>query len=207
MIWGAAGGIGRSLTALLGNNGWDVVAVSRDGTTIPGSKIAVAANIANAAAVDQAVYTVSLEADPITLWVYAAGDIVQTKVDEMQADVWQRIIDANLTGAYLTAHASLPLLTADAHMFFLGAISERLRLPSLSAYVAAKTGLEAFVATFAREQRKRPITLVRPGAVDTPFWDKVTLRKPADAATPDQIAQRIWQAYQEKSLGTLDITH
>jgi hypothetical protein len=36
-------------------------------------------------------------------------------------------MDTDLTVAYLAAHYSLPLLASDAHLPFLGAISERLR--------------------------------------------------------------------------------
>jgi NAD(P)-dependent dehydrogenase (short-subunit alcohol dehydrogenase family) len=125
----------------------------------------------------------------------------------MNADTWQRILDANLTGAYLAVNASEPLLQPDAHLFFLGAVSERLQLPSLSAYVAAKAGLEAFVATLGKEQRKRKVTIVRPGAVDTDFWDKVALSKPKDSADPDKVAQRIIAAYENGTKGQLDITH
>ena len=52
------------------------------------------------------------------MFVYAAGDISGAKIDEMEMDSWRRILDANLTGAFLTAHHSLPLLTPDAHLFF-----------------------------------------------------------------------------------------
>ena len=58
---------------------------------------------------------------------------------------------ANLSGAYLATHHSLPLLAEDAHLVFLGAVSERLRLPGLSAYAAAKAGLEAFGEALGKE--------------------------------------------------------
>lgn len=66
-----------------------------------------------------------------------------------------RILDANLTGGYNTVHYSLPLLTPDAPLVFLGAVSGRMRLPGLSAYAAAKAGLEAFAEAQRKEERKR----------------------------------------------------
>ncbi|NIV33822.1 MAG: SDR family NAD(P)-dependent oxidoreductase, partial [Anaerolineae bacterium] len=82
-------------------------------------------------------------------------------------------------------------------MIFLGAISERLRLPRLSAYASAKAGLEAFVEVLGKEERKRRVTLVRPTAVDTPLWDKVPFNLPAKALRPEDAAQRILAAHHE----------
>lgn len=209
IIWGADGGIGRSCTKLLVDKSWDVIALARHADQVDDSAIAVIEidNVANAAAVEQAVYRAQMEVDSADLFIYTVGDITQAAADDMDSSTWQRIIDANLTGAFMTYNATLPLLTPKAHLFFLGAVSERLQLPKLSAYVAAKAGLEAFVATIRKEQRKRPITLIRPGAVDTEFWEKVSLKKPKDAADPDKLAGRIWDAYENKTTGTLDITH
>ena len=208
LIWGANGGIGRATTQLLLDNDWQVAAFSRQPEHLDGlATFSYPAHFANATSVDQAAYAAALDTDEADLYVYAAGDIAQAKVGQIDSAEWQRIMDANLTGAMLTAQASLPLLKPDAHFFFLGAVTERLQLPSLSSYVAAKAALEAFAATFAKEQRKRKVTIVRPGAVDTAFWDKVALRKPKDAAQPAQIAQRILTAYNEGITGRLDITH
>ena len=46
--------------------------------------------------------------------IYAVGDITSAKTAGMTPEAWQRIVDANLTGAFLTTHGSLPLLAADA---------------------------------------------------------------------------------------------
>lgn len=82
-----------------------------------------------------------------------------------------------------------------------------MRLPGLAAYASAKAGLEAFAETLRKEQRKRRVTVVRPGAVATAFWDKVPLQLPKDAMTPEQVAQRMTQAYHDGHKGTLDLTH
>ena len=112
---------------------------------------------------------------------------------------------ANLTGAFYSIHYSLPLLRENAHIFFIGAISERLQLPGLSAYAAAKTGLEAFATSLRKEQRKKRVTVVRPGAVKTSFWDKVPMKLPSDAASPAKVAQKILEAYQQGQQGFLDL--
>ena len=124
----------------------------------------------------------------------------------MPPESWQRIMDANLNGPFLATHYSLPLLAENAHLFYLGAVSERLRLPGLAAYAAAKAGLEAFAEALRKEQRQRRVTVVRPGAVATSFWDKVPLRLPKDAAPPEKVARRILEAYENGHTGLLDLT-
>lgn len=206
LIWGAAGGIGSALTRQLLTLGWDVAAFSRNGVSIGHAK-SFEATFTNLTSIDRAVYSVYSRFNEADLYVYAAGDIAQETVDEMQASTFTRVLHNNLTGAYITAKASITLLKPDAPMVFIGAVSERLQLPGLSAYAAAKAGLEAFLSTFQKEQHQRRIINVRPGAVDTQFWDKVQLRKPKDIATPDQIATRIIEAVQSDHKGNLDITH
>jgi len=88
--------------------------------------------------VQRAVLAAGQEAGEAHLFVYAAGDIAAEPAARMTPATFRRIMDANLLGAYNTVHHSLPLLAADAPLVFLGAVSERMRLPGLSAYAAAK---------------------------------------------------------------------
>jgi len=206
LIWGAAGEIGSAVTDRLDADGWQTLAVARDSDAIPeGADRTYEADFQNPASVERAVYTISQEVEQIDLFCYAAGDILSSKVADLQPDDWHRIISANLSGAYLAVHYSLPLLSEKAHIFLIGAVSERLRLPGLSAYAAAKAGLEAFAEALAKEQRSKRITVVRPGAVATSFWDKVPLRMPEDAAPPAKVAQKVLEAYQSGHKGQLDL--
>ncbi len=207
MVWGGGGGIGRALVERLAADGWTVVGVARSATDLgSGAAYRYEADVAYPHAIEQAVYAAALEVETVDLWVYAAGDIATDKIADMAPEVWARQLAANLSGAYLATHHSLPLLADDAHLVYIGAISERLRLPGFAAYAASKAGLEAFAAALGKEERKKRVTVVRPGAVDTPFWDKVPLRTPDDAASPEKVAERILAAYQEGHKGHLDLT-
>ena len=206
LIWGASGGIGRALVARLRTEHWTVGAVSRHPDDLADlTPHRYAADVADDFAVRQAVFAIAQDLPEIDLWIYAAGDIAPGKVAEMDAATWRRILDANLTGAYLTTHHSAPLLAEQAHLVYIGAYSERLRLPGLSAYAAAKAGLEAFVDALTKEERRRRVTLVRPGAVDTPLWTKMPVRMPRSAAAPDAIAGQILVAHTSGHSGLLDL--
>jgi NAD(P)-dependent dehydrogenase (short-subunit alcohol dehydrogenase family) len=207
MIWGAHGGIGRALLRRLHQDGWTVVAMARQADRLrDAAAYAFDADLSNPSSVQQAVLAAAQEVEAVDLWVYAAGDITAATVSAMTPEVWRRILDANLTGAFLATHYSLPLLAPDAHLFFLGAISERMRLPGLSAYAAAKAGLEAFAEALRKEQRQQKVTVVRPAAVNTPLWSKVPFKLPPGAMAAEAVAERILAAYAEGHRGTLDLT-
>jgi 3-oxoacyl-[acyl-carrier protein] reductase len=206
IVWGANGGIGQALLAELGAAGWQTAAFARNITHLAGDNLhSFKADLSKPYTVQEATMSASYEIEAADLWIYAAGDINKTNVAEMTPALWQRLIEANLSGAYLAFHHSLPLLAEKAHLVFLGAYHEKLRLPGLAAYAAAKAGLEAFATTLAKEQRQRRVTIVRPGAVDTPFWAKVPLKLPPNALTAAAVAQQILTAYHEGHKGFLDL--
>lgn len=204
MVWGAGGDIASQIMMKLEKSGWQIIPISRatSETSFPNT---IEADPAVENDVKQAILMASQATDQIDLWVYAAGDIQAMRTADMDLDAWQRILNANLTGAFLSLKHSLPLLADDAHIVLIGAVSERLRLPGLSAYSAAKSGLEAFAESLAKEERKKRVTLVRPGAVLTKFWKKVPMKPPQNALSAEIAATKILQAYEDGHQGKLDL--
>ncbi|MFO7740841.1 MAG: SDR family NAD(P)-dependent oxidoreductase [Anaerolineae bacterium] len=206
MVWGASGGIGTALVKRLVDEGWRVLSVARDpGAVTYLTSEVVEADVSDPHSVRQAVARAEELVETVDLWIYAIGDITSLKTEEMSPEDWGRILAANLTGAYQAVHYSLPLLTPDAHMVFLGAVSERLRLPGLAAYASAKAGLEAFAEVLRKEQRRRRVTLVRPKAVETPLWEKVPFSVPHGAMSPEMLAEAVLQANQDGHSGVLNL--
>lgn len=207
VVWGAAGGIGSAIAKQLIEDGWTTYGVARHAADVETELEQVfEADVSDPRQVEAAVYAMAMETDSVDLWVYAVGDILSAKVKDMEPQNWDRILAANLSGAYLATHCSLPLLAEDGHLVYIGAVSERLRLPGLSAYAAAKAGLEAYAEALGKEERKRRVTVVRPSAVATPLWDKVPMRLPSDAPSPEKVAARILAASAEGHKGVLDLT-
>jgi NAD(P)-dependent dehydrogenase (short-subunit alcohol dehydrogenase family) len=156
LIWGAAGGIGRALARRLKEEGWQVIGVCRQGDDLAGvADYAFAADVADPFAVQRAALAAGQEAGEAHLFVYAAGDIAAEPAARMTPATFRRIMDANRLGAYNAVHHSLPLLAADAPLVFLGAVSERMRLPGLSAYAAAKAGLSPWATRSRRGAGRR----------------------------------------------------
>ena len=207
IVWGAGGGIGHALVQQLCDQDWKTIAIARRESDLESmTSHVIEADVSDPQQVQIAVYSAAMEVDSVNLWIYAVGDIMSARVADLDIESWNRILVANLSGAFLCTHHSLPILAEDAHLFYLGAVSERLRLPGLSVYAAAKAGLEAFGETLRKEERKKRVTVVRPAAVVTSLWDKVPMRVPTDAPAPGKVAARILDAYEDRHTGVLDLT-
>lgn len=207
LIWGASGGMGRALVAQLQEAGWQVLAVARNDAALAGPNLETySADISRESDVAAASHWAAQHADQVDLWVYAAGDILaKTTADTSNAE-WDRIMAANLGGArYATMH-SLPLVAPGGLLVYIGAYVSAITLPRLGAYAAAKGALEGFVGALAKEVRDRRISLLRVGAVDTPFWEKVPFKPPRQGTRPPaDVATAILEAYTTGHKGPIDL--
>ncbi len=206
LVWGASGGIGGALVSLLAEQGWKAYAAARREQNVP----AVAAasfpfEASDPYSVDSAALSVAQDSAGLDLVVYAAGGLVAQTLDSFDPAAWRAVIDANLTGAFLTAKASIPLLKEGGHIMLLGAYVDKITLPRFSAYTAAKAGLESLATILQKEQRKLKVTLVRLPAVDTPFWLNAPFKLPAGALRPESVAQAMYERWQSGASGPLDL--
>ncbi len=119
--------------------------------------------------------------------------------------MWQRVLDVNLTGAYLATREACARMIADGVSGVVVNLSSLARAgnPGQSAYAAAKAGLDACTRTWALELAAHRIRVggVAPGVIDTPI-----LRDIGDEAMAKLVAgipvgrigrpQEVWRAVQ-----------
>jgi len=98
----------------------------------------------------------------------------------------------NVLGAALTIRATLPALRESVgHLLLTGSVAGRRALPG-SLYSATKWAVTA-MGEAARQELEGTgirVTLIEPGSVRTPFFD----RPPAGALEPDDIAEAVLYA-------------
>lgn len=102
-----------------------------------------------------------------------AGVARYAPLEDTTTDMWNEVLDVNLTGPFLVTRAALPWLrrgTSPAVVM----VSSTLGLAGLrhaSAYCAAKAGLVNFARAVALEEARAGVrvNVVCPGAVDTPM--------------------------------------
>jgi NAD(P)-dependent dehydrogenase (short-subunit alcohol dehydrogenase family) len=206
LIWGASGGIGSATVRLLKAKGWTVYAAARDESRIPlEADWAGPFDAAQPYTFDAVAYAVGQAGGALDLVLYAAGVMAAEPLDRTQSDAWMRVLDANLNGAQRAAAASLPLLNEGGHYMVTGAYVEKITLPRFGAYAAAKAALEPLIAILAKENRRHQFTLLRLGAVDTPFWQQVPFPLPKGAAQPQAVAERILARFESGAGGTHEL--
>lgn len=206
IVWGAAGGIGRAFVEAVADTSDAVVAVARDASALRAvTPYVIDADLADPVAVARAMETASSVAETFDLAVVAVGDIASARVIDMDMPTWRRLIENNLTAAFLTIQATTPHLAPGATLVVIGAVHERLRLPGLGAYAATKAAIEAYADAWRKESRRR-VVVVRPAAVDTPLWRKVPFALPRGAMTAANVATRTLEAVASGHDGTLDLS-
>jgi NAD(P)-dependent dehydrogenase (short-subunit alcohol dehydrogenase family) len=106
--------------------------------------------------------------------VYAAGALEVSPVKGHPVELWRRIIEVNLTGAFLFARSVSDQLEPGSRIIFVSSVSGAKGQPNLSAYAASKAGLSRFAESLSAELEHQGIGVhvVAPGPVATPLLDR-----------------------------------
>jgi NAD(P)-dependent dehydrogenase (short-subunit alcohol dehydrogenase family) len=115
IVTGAASGIGRRVAAGLAEDGADVGCLDLPGSALDAvvddigrigrRAVALPANVTNAADLAGAVARVEGELGPLRLAVNSAGIANAAPAEDMSLEQWQRVIDVNVTGVFLSCQA------------------------------------------------------------------------------------------------------
>jgi len=182
LITGGGTGIGAAIARALAGAGAAVSIAGRRRAPLD----EVAAEIKNAVAI---VADVTSETDceamaraarehhgPIDIVIANAGIAESAPVAKLDLAHWQRAIDVNLTGAFLTVKAALADVTrknaaASGRIVFIASTAGLKGYPYVAAYCAAKHGVVGLARALSLELRTTGVTVnaVCPGYTDTPL--------------------------------------
>lgn len=122
----------------------------------------------------------------VDILVNNAGLEQQHLLLEMPLSAWQKVIDVNLTGAFLCAREAARTMRAEqcpGVIVNMSSVHERIAWERFSHYCASKGGMMMFTQSIAKELAPLGIRVVSvgPGAIDTPINQSV-LEDPEESA-------------------------
>src|ERR1700741_3376673 len=198
-ITGAARGQGRSHAVRLAQEGADIIAVDVckpivQNTTIPPSTPEDLAETADLVkGLDRRIFTAEVDVRDydalkaavdsgveqlggLDIIVANAGiGTVGTRLDRMKEDIWQEMIDVNLSGVWKSVKAGVPHLIKGGRggsIILTNSVVGLKTYPHTGHYVAAKPGVVGLMRTFAVELGAQSIRVnsVHPTHVNTPLF-------------------------------------
>jgi beta-ketoacyl ACP reductase len=177
LVTGGNRGIGLAIAQAFAAAG-DRVAITHRGSGAPDGLFGVQCDVTDSAAVDAAFSAVEAEQGPVEVLIANAGITDDTLLMRMSEDSFNRVIDANLTGAYRVAKRATPgmLKAKRGRMIFISSVVAFLGSPGQANYAASKAGLLGLSRSIARELGSRNITanVIAPGFIDTDMTSELT---------------------------------
>jgi NAD(P)-dependent dehydrogenase (short-subunit alcohol dehydrogenase family) len=188
LITGAARGIGAALARKAAARGARVALVGLEpellaqvADELGPEHLWVEADVTDPEALVAAVRRVVETFGGLDVVVANAGIAPLTTVATSSARALARTIEVNLIGAMLTAHAALPEISRRrGHVLLISSAAAFTVLPGMSAYCAAKAGLERFGDALRLEVAHREVTV----ASAHPTWIDTDLVRDTEAALP-----------------------
>ena len=116
--------------------------------------------------------------------VNAAGILRAAHTHECTLDMWNQVINVNLTGTFLMCRAAIPALLESEHAAIVNfsSTSATFGHPYMAAYAASKGGIVSLTKTIAVEYVKQGLraNCVCPGGIATPLHAQFRMPKGAD---------------------------
>ena len=194
LVTGAARGIGAELARRAAARGARVALVGLEpellaqvAAGLGPEHLWVECDVTDAEALQTAVRRTVETFGGLDVVVANAGIAPLSTVMTSSAHALARTIEVDLTGAVLTAHAALPAVAERrGHVLLVSSAAAFTVLPGMSAYCAAKAGLERFGDALRLEVAHRGVTV----ASAHPTWIDTDLVRDIEAALPTLAASR-----------------
>ncbi|WP_027524612.1 SDR family NAD(P)-dependent oxidoreductase [Bradyrhizobium sp. Ec3.3] len=181
IVTGGNGGIGLGMARGLADAGADIAVVGRneakskaavDDLRQRGIKaIAVATDVTDKTAVEAMVAGVAKDLGRIDILVNNAGMSIRKPPHELELEEWSKVIDTNLTSAFVCSKAAYPALKASGRgkVINIGSMMSIFGASFAPAYAASKGGIVQFTRACANAWAADNIQVnaILPGWIDT----------------------------------------
>ncbi len=204
IVTGAGRGIGRAIAQRFSQEGAAVVLAARTTTQIReaakeiessgGYAVAIRCDVTKERQVERLVARVAQRFGRIDILVNNAGiNMPPTDVTETDLADWRRIVDVNLTGAFICTRAVLPHMKEQGSgvVLTISSVGGRRGAAGRGPYRASKAALINFTETLGAEGADYGVRAVClcPGGVDTDMMRQIALAGDRELMKPELIAE------------------
>lgn len=181
LVTGASTGIGYAAAVALAEHGYAVYAGVRGESDAKRLRethpeiVPLLLDVTNAATVAEAAQRIEGAGTPLYAVVNNAGIAVAGPLEYLPVDEVRRQFEVNVFGALAVSQAMLPMLRdARGRLVFVSSVSGQIAPPYVGPYAASKFALEAMADALRMELSAFGISVsvIQPGNVKTPIWQK-----------------------------------
>jgi NAD(P)-dependent dehydrogenase (short-subunit alcohol dehydrogenase family) len=170
-VTGGGRGIGRQIAETLRDLGGRVAAGDLESPAIEGV-LGVGLDVSREDLVEAAFTEIERELGAVEILVLNAGVLIAQPMEQTSPEAWRRLLDVNLTGAFLCARRAVPAMRAAkfGRVVVVGSSAGKTGGGTASAaYSASKAGIMTFAKSIAREYASDGIlsNAVAPALIDT----------------------------------------
>ena len=166
LVTGAAGRLGRVLVQTLADAGARVAALDREAPPAPGGGLALAADVLDEAAVADAFARAHTELGGLDAVVHTVGTWDGAPLAETSLEAWRRVLDLNLTSAFLVFREAARRLGAEGVVVGIASGQGADGAPAeQAAYAASKAGVIRLVEATAAEAGAPAAVAVAPSTL------------------------------------------
>ena len=195
IVTGGASGLGAAVADRLLADGAAVTVLDRRAPRETMASVEV--DLADGRATEEAVTQVAKQGDGIWAVVTCAGVDVPGRLEDVDAEVWERTVAVNLLGTAAVVRAALPWLRAvHGRVVTVASTLGHRAVSDATAYCASKFGVVGFTRALTAELKGEVgVTMLTPGGMQTAFFDEREERykPPADLelCDPAQVADAV----------------
>jgi NAD(P)-dependent dehydrogenase (short-subunit alcohol dehydrogenase family) len=213
VVFGGSSGIGRASAQAFARRGASLVLFSRSPATLAeaaqecraaGARAVecVAGDVLDRAAVQAAVDRATGTFGRLDVVVHSATVMAYGKLEDLDPDVFERVVDTAVQGTFHVVRAVLPVFREQRRgsLVVVSSLLASVTTPTMGAYVTAKWGQLGLLRTLQQELRDLPdvhVSAVAPGGTTTPIYKQAatvlgnTGHPPPPVYTPERVARAV----------------
>ncbi len=183
LVTGGGTGIGKAIAKAMLAEGAKVIIVGRKEEVLleAQKELGVGAetmvcDVTDESQVNKVYETIMSKHGKLNILINNAGMAARGKAYEMSYEMWKKVVDVNLNGAFLCARGAMKIMVnqKSGRIINIGSISGQMGRPLNAPYTSSKFGIEGLTRAFALDGREHgvAVSIIHPGNVATNIISK-----------------------------------